>query len=249
MRDIFLFTGYNRIDLLDFFNSKGVNLHALIVPVQEKYISKMTGLISKAIELQIPILNVRTLSNSKTLLPYFKNSYLYSSGYPYLIKPNIFSQFKVALNCHPSLLPRNRGRYIEYILLNDEKESGTTIHQITSGCDDGPIVLQERYPVDFFDRPKSLLKKSYDAELRLLERIFSDETIIRNSKPQDSSLATCYRTQRKPSDSEMSYNNTLYDGYIASRAFDKDLYPGYFMCQGYKVYFHMWVEQENKSND
>lgn len=53
-----------------------------------------------------------------------------------------------AVNCHPSLLPRYRGRDpLFWAILNDEREVGITLHRMTDRLDGGPVLLQKAVPV------------------------------------------------------------------------------------------------------
>ncbi|MBI3306760.1 MAG: methionyl-tRNA formyltransferase [Candidatus Omnitrophica bacterium] len=55
---------------------------------------------------------------------------------------------KVALNVHPSLLPRHRGAApINWTILEGDKETGVSIAQVTSKLDAGDIFYQNRIPV------------------------------------------------------------------------------------------------------
>lgn len=57
------------------------------------------------------------------------------------------------VNIHPSLLPKYGGRGYyglrvhEAVLAHDEKESGASVHFVIEGCDEGPVILQEKVPV------------------------------------------------------------------------------------------------------
>ena len=56
---------------------------------------------------------------------------LLSVGFRYIIPPTIFLQFKYAVNIHPSLLPKYRGAYSGYAIIeNGELETGITAHFI-----------------------------------------------------------------------------------------------------------------------
>ena len=240
MNNIFLFTGYDRTDLLEFFLKKQVKVIAMVIPENKKYIERMSNIFTCCINNSIPIISVKQLLFD----PYIQclpECILYSSGYPLIISKQIYSKFNYALNCHPSLLPRYRGKYLEYILINKEQISGTTLHHIDEGCDDGPIILQSSYSIEFTDRINDLLSKSYHHELLLLQKLIQDPAILSISLPQDNSLATCYLKSRTPSDSELDPSETLLDAYFKSRAFKNDLYPGYFVYRGYKVIFKMEV--------
>ncbi|WP_269623424.1 formyltransferase family protein [Prochlorococcus marinus] len=207
----------------------------------------MTKIFNLAIKHLIPIFTAKSLQKSQLFHSYSKGSCLYSSGYPLLINESLYSRFKYALNCHPSLLPRNRGRYLEYILINNDYKSGTTIHHIKSGCDNGPIIMQQEYDVSFTDNVSDLLEKSYRLEINMLKDIIQDPLKLEIEIHQDESKATTYTAQRTPQDSELSNETSLLDAYLASRAFDENLYPGYFKYKNYRIYFRMNVVEDSNN--
>lgn len=72
------------------------------------------------------------------------------------------------LNIHPSLLPRYPGlnthrRAIEA----GDAEAGCTIHLVTDGVDEGPILAQARVPILADDTPDSLAERVKASEHRL----------------------------------------------------------------------------------
>lgn len=77
------------------------------------------------------------------------------------------------LNVHPSLLPAYGGkgyyglRVHEAVIANQEKESGASVHFVIEGCDEGPVIFQERTPVFPQDTPETLQKRILDIEHRL----------------------------------------------------------------------------------
>jgi phosphoribosylglycinamide formyltransferase-1 len=78
------------------------------------------------------------------------------------------------LNVHPSLLPRHGGkgqygrRVYESILAGRDRESGATVHLVTSDVDAGPVLLQERFPVAPSETVESLQARTQAVERRLL---------------------------------------------------------------------------------
>ena len=53
-----------------------------------------------------------------------------------------------AVNVHGALLPQYRGANpTQWALINDERETGVTIHQMTDTIDAGDIIAQERVPI------------------------------------------------------------------------------------------------------
>lgn len=69
------------------------------------------------------------------------------------------------INLHPALLPKFGGvgmwghHVHEAVLASGEKESGCTIHLVSSECDGGKILIQKKVPVMEGDTPDSLYER------------------------------------------------------------------------------------------
>lgn len=86
----------------------------------------------------IPIHRVDELQDAQNLL-------LISLEYDQIIKTSRFMSNEL-FNIHFSLLPRYRGVYTSlWPILNGEEYSGVTLHRITPGIDDGPIISQRKF--------------------------------------------------------------------------------------------------------
>lgn len=69
---------------------------------------------------------------------------------------------KGIINCHAGKLPLYRGRNIlNWVLINDEKEFGITVHFVDEEVDTGDIILQRTYPITDEDTYCTLLEKAY----------------------------------------------------------------------------------------
>lgn len=69
------------------------------------------------------------------------------------------------LNIHPSILPKYKGLNThQRALKNSESEHGVSIHLVTAELDDGPILLQGRYPVEAEDTVEKLQDKGHTLE-------------------------------------------------------------------------------------
>lgn len=65
-----------------------------------------------------------------------------------------------AINFHPGLLPDYAGLNVhQWAMLNDETETGVTIHVMTPGIDEGPIVAQETVRIETEDTGLTLFMK------------------------------------------------------------------------------------------
>ncbi len=97
------------------------------------------------------------------------------------------------LNIHNGPLPRYRGvSPINWALKNEEDRHGVTIHEITPGIDDGPIVAQVEYSIypeldevtDVYGRALEYARVLFEQTMPMLERI--------EATPQDERGATYY---------------------------------------------------------
>lgn len=85
------------------------------------------------------------------------------SGYMKAIGPHTLDAFpNRILNIHPALLPKHGGtgmygdRVHAAVLAADEKASGASVHYVTAGVDEGPIILQQQVAVLPDDTVESL---------------------------------------------------------------------------------------------
>jgi methionyl-tRNA formyltransferase len=68
--------------------------------------------------------------------------------YGRILKERFIERCGYVINLHNGPLPRYRGvRPINWALKNGENSHGVTIHKITKGIDDGPILGQVVYPI------------------------------------------------------------------------------------------------------
>lgn len=90
---------------------------------------------------------------------------------------------KGTINCHAGKLPNYRGRNVlNWVLINDEKEFGITVHYVDDGVDTGDVVLQYTYPIEDTDNYSTLLEKAFaECPLILHDAIRSicNETVTR----------------------------------------------------------------------
>ncbi|HTR01023.1 MAG TPA: phosphoribosylglycinamide formyltransferase [Candidatus Acidoferrum sp.] len=76
------------------------------------------------------------------------------SGYMKAIGPRTLAAFTGRiLNIHPALLPKHggKGMYGDHVhaavLAAGERESGASVHVVSAGIDEGPVLLQSKVPV------------------------------------------------------------------------------------------------------
>jgi methionyl-tRNA formyltransferase len=146
------------------------------------------------------------------------------------------------------LLPQYRGATSgAYILINNEQESGSTVHHLTEHMDQGDIVRQARVNITPFDTIRSMQRKVYQCEPKLL--IEALEALERREKPypQDEKNASEYLQKRTPTHSEIDPSHSLLDLFNQIRACDSEEFPAYFMIHGEKVCIKLWRPEKPSS--
>lgn len=98
---------------------------------------------------------------------------LWITDYRYLIpRPLIELSPFGAVNLHPSLLPRYRGRApINWAILKGEKQFGLTAHFVDEGMDTGDIIAQECYELTEEEDISDALNKLYPLYEKIAGRV------------------------------------------------------------------------------
>lgn len=91
------------------------------------------------------------------------------AGFMWLV-PSVLVDKYTIINIHPALLPNYGGKGMyghfvhEAVIKNREKESGITIHYVSTEYDKGSIILQEKCPIIQNDTPETLADKIHKLE-------------------------------------------------------------------------------------
>ena len=97
----------------------------------------------------------------------------------YIFNEEILLKAKKSLNVHPSFLPFDRGRDPIVWAIRKSHPAGVTLHQITEGVDEGPIIFQEEVKYNFPENGRVL----YDRVIQRCHTIFGEQwPKIRSSK-------------------------------------------------------------------
>jgi methionyl-tRNA formyltransferase len=117
----------------------------------------------------------------------------FSVFYDRILPADLIAQFDRVLNLHNGPLPRYRGvGPINWALKTGERSHGVTIHEITPGIDDGPVVAQLSYSIypefdeviDVYGRALEYGWVLFQETMPILDRIAA--------RPQDEREATYY---------------------------------------------------------
>jgi len=94
------------------------------------------------------------------------------AGYMRLLTPFLVGRWAGRmLNIHPSLLPKYPGLDTHArALAAGDAEAGCTVHLVTDGVDEGPVLGQARVPIEPGDTPGTLARRVLSAEHDLYPR-------------------------------------------------------------------------------
>lgn len=80
------------------------------------------------------------------------------------------------INIHPALLPKYGGKGMwgdhvhRAVLAANEKESGATVHFVTSGIDEGEVILQKSFLIDENETLESIVGKVHQIEIEIFPK-------------------------------------------------------------------------------
>ena len=141
--------------------------------------------------------------NSQKFIDYIKKEsidIIISVAAPIIFNKKLLSSpNKFCINYHTALLPKYRGRMpLFWALLNDEIETGVTIHIMDEKIDNGYILGQKKIIIDKNDTLHNLYEKSIKSGAELLSNILY-KIVNGTCKKQknDSKKATYYTTPNK----------------------------------------------------
>ena len=83
------------------------------------------------------------------------------AGFMVILDAKLFSGlFHLMINVHPSLLPQFKGLNTHQRVLDENvRKHGATVHALSSGVDEGPMICQAAISVTNFDTKETLEKK------------------------------------------------------------------------------------------
>ena len=98
------------------------------------------------------------------------------AGYMRLLTPFLVQRWEGRmLNIHPSLLPKYPGLDTHArALAAGDAEAGCTVHLVTEGVDEGPILARQAVPIVADDTPATLAQRVLQAEHVLYARALAD---------------------------------------------------------------------------
>ncbi len=135
------------------------------------------GGLAKAAAMGIPTFTfVRGEFASKSALETLKTDVICLAGYMRLLSADFIRHYEGRiLNIHPSLLPLFPGLHTHQRAIDAGKaEAGCTVHVVTEGMDEGPVLAQARVPVLGGDTAETLAARVLAEEHKLYAKTLAD---------------------------------------------------------------------------
>ncbi|MEW6769036.1 MAG: formyltransferase family protein [Pseudomonadota bacterium] len=142
------------------------------------------------------------------------------NSYSMILSPDVLAIPRGgAINVHGALLPQYRGANVtEWALINEECQSGVTMHRVDAGIDTGAIVDRESVPLHFEDTwidARARINRATDVLLKKqLPLVLAGQI---DAKPQDESQAHHWH-RRRPEDGRFEWHWPLRRIYNLVRA-------------------------------
>jgi methionyl-tRNA formyltransferase len=217
------------------------------IPAEYKLVSVFTDKGSEAIikrvqEMGVPLFtgNPRDGRATSFINSQEKPDILFSVNYLFLIEKDLIQwPLTAALNIHGSLLPRYRGRTPHvWAIINNESETGATVHLVDEQCDTGAIILQKKFSILPEMTGAEVLNKFIGLYPEMIrEALQMAASGKMNPTPQKHELAT-YFGKRTPDDGAINWNwqKERIKNWVRAQAHP---YPGAFTWyKGNKLIIH-----------
>ena len=173
-----------------FVSGAGTTLQALLDRQQTSHYrvslvvaNRECGALERASRTGVPTLLSRDWEDINRHLQAANVELIVLAGYLSIIPKEVCEQWAGRLiNTHPSMLPKFGGkgmyglRVHEAVIAAGEKESGCTVHYVSTTVDGGDIIAQTRVPVLMDDTPATLAARVQAAERNLLPKVVEQLT-------------------------------------------------------------------------
>ena len=178
MKNIVLFAsgnGSNAEEIIKFF--KNSEIGKVVAIFSNKAEAKV---LDRAKNHNIPsvVFNKTQLNEGFVLeqLHSFQPDLIVLAGFLLKFPEYILKEYPKVINIHPALLPKFGGKGMwghhvhEAVIAAQEKESGATVHFVTSGIDEGEIILQGKFEISENETPETLAQKVHQIEYEIFPK-------------------------------------------------------------------------------
>jgi methionyl-tRNA formyltransferase len=159
------------------------------------------------------------------------------NSYSMLVHPEILALPALGgVNVHPALLPKYRGSNpLQWVIINNENETGVTLHYMTGEFDAGDIIAQRRVPIfledTWLDLRSRIVVKTREMLGAEIPRILAGTN---NRTPQNEAEVS-KSPRRRPEDGEIDWSHSVRDIHNLIRALVPPLPGAFYYSAGKKI--------------
>ena len=179
----------------------------------------------------------KTIGDYQKIIAKISPDVIIAAGWYYMVPKKIRDiPTYGAWGIHASLLPNYAGGApLVWAMINGEKKTGVTLFKLDKGVDDGDIIAQKAFPIEFDDTIKEVYEKATESSKELLALALRNPRRLR-FKPQNREGMRVY-SQRTPADGRIDLTKSAREIYNFIRA-QSAPYPGAFIetRDGKKIY-------------
>lgn len=186
------------INIAIFVSGNGTNCENIIKYFQDSEIVKTALVISnredafaleRAKRLNVPavVMKKKQINNPDDilkLLDQYRVDFIVLAGFLLIIPEFIIEKFnRRIINLHPALLPKYGGigmyghHVHEAVKKAGEKQTGMTVHYVTSECDAGEIIAQFSVDLNEHDTVEDIAKKENLLEMKFFPQVIKDVVV------------------------------------------------------------------------
>jgi len=138
-------------------------------------------------------------------------------------------------NIHPAFLPKNRGSNpIQWSIINQDKFTGVTLHEVDKGIDSGPIIDKKKVRIYFNDTWISISEKIDKYIIELIQNNLNSIINKNYSKSYQNEKKATYNNRRRPNDGLINWTDPTIKIYNLIRALVCPLPGAYYFLDSKK---------------
>ena len=118
----------------------------------------------------VPVINLKRPWQAKKFFTFINAHTLGINGGLEVLVPDLVLDLLSIVNCHPALLPNNRGSHHSFWTIMNETQAGATLHWMVKEIDAGPVIDQTEIKWNFETTAENLQKQCNKACLILIKR-------------------------------------------------------------------------------
>ncbi|NTW70838.1 MAG: methionyl-tRNA formyltransferase [Eubacteriaceae bacterium] len=225
--------GFHEVGLYPFKKlvEDGIKISAFFTLKDEEYIKRSAGT-RQYLEIcknnAIPIHYIRHINDDDTfdLMKSYDPDVVIVMGWSQIVNDRLLNSAKIGVvGGHSSLLPHNKGSApVNWTIIKGENRTGITLMWLNAGVDDGKIISQIPFPIEFYDTCESVYGKvSIFLYIQLRELFGSLKAGVMPGKAQTPTEEELL-PHRKPSDGLIDWSKSAEELYNFVRALTKP-YP------------------------